>query len=102
MPQIIIVHRIDPDWSKPDTSGTWRGEIGRKFNTSQWRQWFTNYQSFIWKYASLATTLNADMFSVGFEYESTDAQAALWRETVVGIRQRFSKRKYPSIIHMCY
>jgi hypothetical protein len=76
------------DWTNPNNTGTWRGEIGRNFNTAQWSAWFASYQSFIYQYATLAQTLKADSMCVGMELIDASHQEALWRTTVAGIRVR--------------
>jgi hypothetical protein len=77
---------IDPDWSNPETEGTWRGEIGRNFNTSDWDRWFGFYKAFITTQAALAQKLRVDMFSVGMEYVVPSTQEAHWRSVVAAVR----------------
>lgn len=78
------------DWSNPNVTGTWRGQIGRYFTPSQWDTWFTSYQSYIYQFASLAQTVGADSMCVGMELTVASWQTQHWRDTVAGIRARYS------------
>lgn len=78
------------DWSNPNTTGTWRGMIGRNFNSTQWATWFSWYQPFILHYAELATTIKADSMCVGMELIDASAQSSYWRTVVAGVRARYS------------
>ena len=81
---------IDPDWSNPATEGTWRGEIGRHFNATEWNTWFGYYLPYIVNQAKLAQELSVDMFSVGMEYVVPAWQEHHWRQVVAAVRQVYS------------
>jgi hypothetical protein len=63
--KVMIRPLVDPDWSNPETKGTWRGMIGVNFTAVQWNSWFQSYSAFILKFAHLSTIIGADEFSVG-------------------------------------
>ena len=77
---------VDPDWSLPASHNTWRGQIGRHFNASDWDEWFLAYDAFIVPQAQLASRLGVELFAVGLEYVVPSQQAAHWRRTVAKIR----------------
>jgi len=81
---------VDPDWSKPGTAGTWRGMIGRYYSAADWATWFAAYQPFLYRYATLAQSLKFDSLCVGMELEMASLQTELWRETVLGVRNRYA------------
>lgn len=84
-------------WADPDQ---WRGEIGRNFTDSQWQTWFSNYQTFIYYYAELAESAGVEQFVIGTELYRTTPREAEWRDTIAGVRQRFSgKITYASIFY---
>jgi hypothetical protein len=69
--------------------GTWRAE----FEPVDWDAWFESYRAFIWHYAEIAGEENAELFSVGCEYKSSDGDPARygdWAETINGVRERYN------------
>lgn len=78
---------VDPDWSNPQTKGTWRGMIGANFTDVQWNTWFQSYTDMILRYARLAQTLGADEFSVGGELITASHQEKYWRELIPKVRE---------------
>jgi len=66
---------------------TWRAE----FEPTNWSEWFASYQTFIWHYAEMAENYNIELFCVGCEYKSSDADRyENWSITIEGIRTRYS------------
>ena len=87
---ILLRPAVDPDWRLPNTSGTWRGQIGRNFTADQWQQWFDAYSGMLTHYARVAAANAVEMFSVGMELSATQSQDAHWRSTISKIRGIFS------------
>lgn len=77
---------VDPDWTNPQTRGTWRGMIGANFTESTWDEWFSSYSFMLLKYAKLAQELNADEFSVGGELIIASHQEKHWRALIPKVR----------------
>jgi hypothetical protein len=83
---VLLRPAVDPDWRLPNTSGTWRGEIGRNFTADQWSQWFRSYADMMMHYARIAADNSIDVFSVGMELSATQSQDSLWRHLISDIR----------------
>jgi Glycoside Hydrolase Family 113 len=81
---------VDPDWSNPQTKGTWRGEIGTGFSASQWATWFVNYERLMLEQASIAASLHADAFAVGMELVLASHQEKPFRVLIEKVRGVFS------------
>jgi len=86
---VLLRPAVDPDWNLPNTSGTWRGQIGRNFTAEQWQQWFAAYSQMLTHYARVATATGVEIFSVGMELSATQSQDLLWRSTISKIRSIF-------------
>jgi hypothetical protein len=86
---VLLRPAVDPDWRLPNTSGTWRGEIGRRFSSEQWDEWFSAYARMMTHYARVAANNSIDVFSVGMELTATQSQVLLWRALISEIRQIF-------------
>lgn len=65
--------------------GTFRGEI----EPADRAAWFGSYESFIGRYAELAATGGAEMFSVGTELKSLSTDTEAWNSVVEVVRARF-------------
>ena len=87
---VLLRPAVDPDWRLPNTSKTWRGQIGRNFTSDQWAEWFTAYSHMMTRYAQVAAANGIDMFSVGMELSATQSQDALWRSLISKIRTIFN------------
>jgi hypothetical protein len=87
---IMLRPAVDPDWRLPNTSGTWRGQIGRNFTHDQWHQWFDSYSSMIIHYACVAAMYGVEIFSVGMELSATQSQDAHWRSLISKIRSVYT------------
>jgi len=85
--KVMLRPLVDPDWSNPNTKGTWRGRIGLNFTEADWIVWFDSYSKLIIKYATLATTLKADEYSVGGELTIASHQEAHWRKLIANVRK---------------
>ena len=69
----------------------WRGDIGKEYKTEkQWDEWFASYEEMIVKYASLAETLNVEMFSISCELINTSKQDSRWRNVIQSVRKAYS------------
>lgn len=68
----------------------WRGQIGENFDEDDWAAWFASYRQAIYRYADLAQAQSVEQFSVGCELSATVGRVAQWRETIAGVRDRFS------------
>ncbi len=65
--------------------GTFRGEI----EPSDRAAWFSSYESFIGRYADLAASGGAEMFSVGTELKSLSTDTEAWNSVIETVRPRF-------------
>ena len=83
---VLLRPAVDPDWRLPNTSGTWRGEIGRSFSPDQWDEWFSAYARMITHYAHVAANNSVEVFSVGMELSATQSQDVLWRALITQVR----------------
>jgi hypothetical protein len=89
---VLLRPAVDPDWRLPNTSGTWRGQIGRSFSPDQWDEWFSAYSRMITHYAHVAANNSIELFSVGMELTATQRQDVLWRALINQIRRIFPGR----------
>ena len=67
----------------------WRGDIAFE-READWAAWFDSYRQFLYHYAELAQANGAEQFCVGCELIGTSPREADWRETVAGVRARYS------------
>ncbi len=65
--------------------GTFRGDI----QPSDRAAWFRSYESFIGRYADLAASGGAEMFSVGTELKSLSTDTEAWNAVIETVRSRF-------------
>lgn len=84
--RVLMRPCVDPDWTNPDTKGTWRGMTGRHFTDAQWRQWFGYFNAMTLHYAAIAEQYKVDMFSVGLEYIVASNQTSYWKSLVSQVR----------------
>jgi hypothetical protein len=63
-------------------TGEWRGSVA----PADWDAWFTSYRAFITHYARLAERTGVDLFSVGFELNSSVAQTEQWKRVISEVR----------------
>jgi hypothetical protein len=89
---VLLRPAVDPDWRLPNTSGTWRGQIGRNFSPEQWDQWFSAYTLMMTHYARVAANNSIELFSVGMELTATQSQNLHWRALINEIRRIFPGR----------
>eukprot|EP01084_Bolivina_argentea_P130380 230156_1 len=64
----------------------WRGDIGEGFNSSQWNNWFIEYENFILFYANIAEQYNIEILSVSTELNTVSEQESHWRTLMPKIR----------------
>jgi hypothetical protein len=84
--RVMVRPLVDPDWTNPNTAGTWRGEIGRNFTESDWDSWFQSYNSMLTHYAAMSQQWRADEFCVGGELIIASHQTDRWIDTVKQVR----------------
>jgi len=87
--KVMVRPLVDPDWSNPQNNGVWRGDIGINFTATEWTAWFDSYNSYIWHFAELAQTIQADEFCVGGELVTAAHQTVYWTDTIAGVRNRY-------------
>lgn len=86
----VVRPLVDPDWSVANNTGTWRGQIGRRFTPDEWDRWFGSYTAMLVRYASLARSWGADRLCVGAELEvAARSQPARWRAAAAAAREAF-------------
>jgi hypothetical protein len=81
---------LKPHIDLSDKSKHWRGEISFGKDENAWREWFSNYNSFITHYAKLAQEANADYFVVGTELVQTSYRTAQWRDIIKAVRNLYT------------
>lgn len=72
-------------WLENRGPGLWRGTL-RPENPAQW---WASYRAFILHFAALAREERADLFSVGSELASMEADAERWRALIADVRAQF-------------
>jgi hypothetical protein len=72
-------------WVEQRGPGLWRGTLRPK-NPGQW---WGAYRAFILHFAELARSEGADVFSVGSELASMEADEVRWRTLIADVRRRF-------------
>lgn len=80
---------LKPHLDLNDNSG-WRGQINFGTDEARWSQWFSNYTTFITRYAALAQAQGVELFSVGTELEGTTQRESDWRNVVGAVRAAYS------------
>lgn len=66
------------------SNGTWRGMI--KPSAANVGTWFTNYNTFIDHYATLAAGNGVNLFSVGCELNNMEQYSSNWTSLISGVR----------------
>ncbi len=56
------------------------------FNDSQWKEWFSNYATYILKYAQFSQTYGIEQFQAGAELKIAFEEETLWRQLISQIR----------------
>jgi hypothetical protein len=102
----VLTPMLDPNWLLPANSACrdstapgcwWRGQIGRSFPAGEcgvgslWAQWFTNYETFILRYAVLASLWGTiDAFLISHELTVANGVCPdLWRALLFATRAAF-------------
>lgn len=73
-----------------DTPTDWQGNIGTTFTADNWNTWFASLDPQLAHYAALAETLGVELFGVGTELNTPQAQEAHWRAIVATVRTNYS------------
>lgn len=68
----------------------WRGQIGFRFDTTDWQTWFASYAEFITHYATLAQNNKIDYFVIGTELIETSQRVDQWRAVIKNIRRLYN------------
>jgi len=79
MPVVLLAKRRENEW---------RGKI----NPGNWDSWWKDYSQFILRYAKLAESGKAEVFSVGSELISTETQTDRWKKLIAEVRKVYSGR----------
>lgn len=66
--------------------GVWRGWI----EPADWDLWFASYSGFMSHYAALAERTEVELFSVGFELNSSVDQTQGWQSVISSVRDAYS------------
>jgi hypothetical protein len=69
-------------------NGTWRGMINP--SAANVNTWFTNYDTFIDHYATIAANNGVNVFSVGCELNDMEQYTSNWTSLVSGVRSIYS------------
>ena len=89
--KVMLKPHLDPVTDNAPLGKTWRGDIGKFFNASQWDDWFESYwERILSKYGHLAAREKVDMLSMNCELITANNQTSHWREMVRRTRQVFS------------
>ena len=75
-------------WVDERGPGLWRGTLRPENPVA----WWASYRTFILHFAAVAQEEHADLFSVGSELGSMEADAARWRRLIAEVRARFGGR----------
>jgi hypothetical protein len=88
--KVILRPMIDPDWRLTcNQDGTYRGNIGLYFNSSQWDDWFLSYRAMLTPWLTLAQELAIDGFCMGAELTATEGRVASWVEIAELVRSTY-------------
>ena len=71
-------------------SDEWRGKIQPANNN--WDDWWEDYTNYVMHYARLAAGSKVELFMVGSELVSTEAQADRWRGLIKRVRKAYKGR----------
>lgn len=58
-------------------------------NLVDWQRWWDNYAAYILHYAEIAERVNAEMYCVGCEMNSTEGFETKWRHLIGQVRKRY-------------
>lgn len=75
-------------WIDQRAKGEWRGTLAPYDREA----WWASYRAFIVHFADLAAAERADLFSVGSELATMEADEVQWRSLIATVRARFSGR----------
>lgn len=79
--------------------GSWPGEV-KMTDELKWREWFSNYKTFIVHYAKLAEENNLEIFCVGTELSQSSPRTEDWRKIIREVRKVYSgKLTYAANFH---
>ncbi len=90
--QVMLKPHVDPLTDNAPIGKTWRGDIGKFFNASQWDAWFASYWAMLSHYAMLAEREGVAMLSMNCELITANNQSAHWRTLVSKTRAIYSGR----------
>ena len=68
-----------------DGKGAWRGTLAPE----SWAKWFASYRDMLGHFAWIADSNGVDVFVIGSELLSSEAQDEEWTETIAFVRERF-------------
>jgi len=68
--------------------GEWRGKIA----PTNWTDWWEDYENYVMHYAWLAEEAGTEMFVVGSELVSTEADTEKWRDLIARVRNAYHGR----------
>ena len=88
--RVMLKPHVDPLTDNTPVGKTWRGDIGKFFNESQWDAWFASYGAMLLHYAAMAEELGVSMLSMNCELITANLQASRWRALVGRVRDVFS------------
>ena len=64
---------------------SWRGDV----RPTSWDDWFSSYTDFITHYADLAERNQVELFSIGFELNSSVPYVENWNSVIASVRSEF-------------
>ena len=77
-------------WLSNTENGIWRSDIKMK-TQAEWDTWFNDYSAYILDYATLAETLNIELFCIGTELHTpVIEQPEQWRTLIKQVRKIYS------------
>ena len=77
MPVVLLTKPRDEEW---------RGTL----KPTSWDDWWTDYNAFVLHWAKLAQECDVELFMVGSELVSTEAQSDRWRLLIAQVRKAFT------------
>lgn len=66
-----------------------RYRAGEVTDSDKWAAWWSDYDAFILHYAELASAAHCEMFCLGCEMNSTEANEVRWRDLIGKVRARY-------------
>ena len=67
----------------------WRGDIGKYFGESQWKEWFKSYTNNFLPLVALAASEGVEAISLNCELIEAESQSDAWKTLVSQVRQKF-------------